>query len=230
MQNTVGIRTLVRYLLGDQEAIRTLASTRHTLWLGLLFVLSAGFAREYDGADLLHEPGHLFLPLGASLLSSLVLFSLLYSPAVKWGEPARAFPSRYVSFLGLFWMTAPLAWLYAIPYERFLDPLDAVRMNLLTLGVVSLWRVALMIRVTRILFDYKSEEAFFLVLLFADAVALALLWFSPVPVIEIMGGIRSEREQIIQSSAGLVLLGGGCALPFLLLSKILVLVSARPTW
>ena len=96
MHNTVGIRTLARYLLGDREAIRTLASTRHTLWLGLLFVLSAGFAREYDGADLLHEPWHVVLPLGASLASSLVLFFLLYLPGEHRSERSGLLPATLV--------------------------------------------------------------------------------------------------------------------------------------
>jgi hypothetical protein len=230
MQDIVGIRTLVRYLLGDSEAIRTLASTRHTLWLGLLFVLSAGFAREYDGADLLHEPWHLFLPLGASLLSSLVLFVLISLPAALRDDPDEPFGSRYLSFLGLFWMTAPLAWLYAIPYEHLLGPANATRMNLLTLGVVSLWRVVLMIRVAMVLYGYSRAAALYLVFLFADAVALTALNFLPIPIIDVMGGFRTPRERVVQGVALDVLLAGGCSLPIWIVGAIGVLIWARPAW
>src|SRR5206468_2426101 len=99
------------------------------------FVLSAGLAREYDGEDLLAEPWHLAIPLGASLASSFLLFAVAYVVAVFRGAPCEPFYGRYLYFLGLFWMTAPLAWLYAIPYERFLSPVGAVQANLLTLGV-----------------------------------------------------------------------------------------------
>ena len=50
------IRTLLRYLVGDHQAILDLAATRWTLVVGFLFVLSAGFAHEYDGQDLRREP------------------------------------------------------------------------------------------------------------------------------------------------------------------------------
>src|SRR4051794_11153260 len=121
----MSIGTLLRYLIGDREAILAIAGTRHSLWIGFLFVLSAGLAREYDGEDLLHEPWHALIPLAASLASSLGLFTLAYGQAVCKGESWREAPGRYLSFLGLFWMTAPLAWLYAVPYERFLPPVEA---------------------------------------------------------------------------------------------------------
>src|SRR5262245_51273237 len=47
----VSITTLLRYLTGSREAIVAIAGNRNALWVGFLFVLSAGFAREYDGED-----------------------------------------------------------------------------------------------------------------------------------------------------------------------------------
>ncbi|MFO0841704.1 MAG: hypothetical protein U0797_04780 [Gemmataceae bacterium] len=131
----MNVRILLRYLLGRRDAIEAIAGNRNALWIGLLFVLSAGFAREYDGEDLWNEPGYLVIPLGASLVSSSLLFLLAYGIAAgnggaRWG---MFFPS-YFAFLGLFWMTAPLAWLYAVPYEHFLSPVEAMRANLVTLG------------------------------------------------------------------------------------------------
>jgi hypothetical protein len=227
----MGTGTLLRYLIGDREAILAIAGNRHALWIGLLFVLSAGFAREYDGEDLLHEPWHLLLPVGASLASSFALFTLAYGVAAAKGAPWRAFFVNYCSFLGLFWMTAPLAWLYAIPYERYLSPADAMRMNLLSLGVVSAWRVALMVRVLMVILNYSLPQAACLVFMFADGIALLLLRFLPFPLIVVMGGLRlSEAERIQHGIACLVFEFGGCSLPFWLLGCLISLAGSRPSW
>src|ERR1700751_1245326 len=126
----MGLVTLLRFLIGDRAAILQLAGSRWTLLIGLLFVLSAGFAREYDGEDLLHEPWHLLLPMAASLVSSFLLYCILYGFSTFNRQDGPSFFAGYRSFLSLFWLTAPLAWLYAIPYERFLDPLPATQANL----------------------------------------------------------------------------------------------------
>jgi hypothetical protein len=216
----MGIRTLLRYLIGDRQAIRGLAASRWTLLIGFVFVLSAALAREYDGKDLLHEPWHLLLPLGASLVASALLF------AVAWGRF-----QHYPAFLGLFWMTAPLAWLYAIPYERFLSPGDAVRANLLTLAVVSVWRVALMVRVLVVLLKYRPVAAFFLVMAFGDAAAVVASLASPVPPIDLMGGLRlTESERVLLGSAVLVVFLGGCSAPLWLIGAIALRIQSKPSW
>ena len=46
--NDMTIRTWLLFLIGNRQAILELAADRRALWVGLLFVLSAGFAREYD--------------------------------------------------------------------------------------------------------------------------------------------------------------------------------------
>jgi hypothetical protein len=215
----MGIRTLLRYLIGDRQAILDLAASRWTLLVGFVFVLSAALAREYDGKDLLDEPWHLLLPLGASLVASALLFAVA-------GSPLR----RYPAFLGLFWMTAPLAWLYAVPYERFLSPADALRANLLTLAVVSVWRVTLMVRVLVVLLNYRPVAAFFLVLAFGDAVAVVASLASPVPLIEVMGGMHlSEREHVRLMVAGLAI-WGGCSLPLWLAGAIVLRIRSKPSW
>jgi hypothetical protein len=38
----MGIRTLLRFLIGNPAAIREIAASRQALWVGLAFVLSAG--------------------------------------------------------------------------------------------------------------------------------------------------------------------------------------------
>lgn len=192
----MSVWTLIRYLMGDRAAILEIASSRHALWVGLLFVLSAGFAREYDGEDLLSEPWHLFIPLGASLVASFVLYFMLRASCEETFLDFRAyFFSDYASFLGLFWMTAPLAWLYAIPYERFCEPRLAIDLNLGTLGLVALWRMALMIRVACVCAAMRPLGATAAVMTFGSgAFGLASLFLS-LPMLSIMGGLRAFDEK-----------------------------------
>lgn len=222
------IGTLFRYLfLLDRQAIHKIAGCRQAVWLGLVFVFSAGFAREYDGEDLLAEPWHLALPLVASLATSFLLFVLVWFLDRGWDREELPFTKAYRSFLGLYWMTAPLAWLYAIPVERFLSPAEAVRANLWLLAIVAAWRVILMIRVVSTLFQLSVWRAMFPVLLFADSLAVAILFLTPLPVFSIMGGIRlSESEQIIQATAFTVGFIGVVSWPVWLIGT--VVVGARP--
>src|SRR5262245_8431110 len=134
----MSIRTVLLYLVGNREAILQVANCRGGLWLGLAFVFSAALAREYDGQDLVHEPWHLLVPLAASLGSSLALYLLIYVISLVRGPRGLPSLNAYRAILQLFWMTAPLAWLYAIPFERFLSPGDATRANLYLLGLVAL--------------------------------------------------------------------------------------------
>jgi hypothetical protein len=204
----MGIRTLVLYLFGHRPSIETIIQSRSAIWIGLLFVLSAGFAREYDGEDLLHEPWHLFLPLGASLLTSFLLFALLtvaFGQVIAPDSSGTDNWSKYLSFLGLYWMTAPLAWLYAIPVEEFLSPADSVRANLSFLGIVSLWRVVLITRAASIFFNRSFAATFFLVMFFANTVAMAVFWFTPLPIISVMGGIRLTESEAVLLSVGIML-------------------------
>ena len=102
----MGIGTLLGYLIGNRAAILTLAAHPRAWVVGLVFVLSAGFAREYDGEDLLHEPWHLLLPLAASLGSSFFLYCILYGISTFSRQDGPSFFSAYRSFLNLFWLTA----------------------------------------------------------------------------------------------------------------------------
>jgi hypothetical protein len=224
----MGIVTLFRFLVGDRGAILQLASTPWTLVVGFVFVLSAGFAREYDAEDLLHKPWHLLLPLGASLAASLVLFCFL-KPSTADSDPS--FFSGYLSFLGLFWMTAPLAWLYAIPYERFLGSDESMQANLGTLGLVAAWRVILMMRILFVLFGYTVVEAFCLVMAFADALALPALIFVPQQILSGMSGIQqSNREALLAGVGFQVGLAAGCTSPIWFVLGVGHWLMSEPHW
>lgn len=223
----ITLSTLGRFLLGRRDAILSLAACRQTLWLGLMLVFSAALAREYDGEDLLHEPWHLLLPLVASLVTSFILFGLI--SLVAWCRHAgfSGFWSRYRKFLGLYWMTAPLAWMYAIPVERFLSAGDATTTNLNLLAIVSLWRVLLMTRIVSVLLSAPYWQAFCLVMLFADTVALALVSQIDVQVFAIMGGVRlTEAEAALAGAKILVSLFGTLSWPIWLIAS-LALTSRR---
>lgn len=225
------IGTLFRYSVGSRRAILEIASCPSALWLGVLLVLSAGLAREYDGADLLHEPWHLLIPLAASLVTSFGLFCIVFAAARNRGIRDGSFGNLYRSFLSLFWMTAPLAWLYAIPVERFLSPGDAVVANLWLLALVSLWRVALITRVITVLFGATGIAVFWLVMLFADTLALTILRLTPLPVFNFMGGIRhSPSDQAIQDVAFMVGFWGALTWPVWLIGSCVIVLSKRPGW
>jgi len=185
------ITTLFGYWIGQESAIREIASNRRLLPVGFLFCLSAALARHYDGKYLLHEPWFLLAPAGASLVTSSILFFFLYlATSVRARKVLPAFASCYLSFLGLYWMTAPLAWLYGIPYERFLNTADAAQANVWTLELVSLWRVLLMSRVVALLTPSSLFSAFVKIAVPAAGIVFVALSYARMPLIDWMGGVR----------------------------------------
>jgi hypothetical protein len=201
------------------------------LWIGLLFVLSAGFAREYDGEDLLREPWRLLIPVGASLAASFLLFLVAFGRLFLRREGRPPFFATYRAFLTLFWLTAPLAWLYAIPYERFLSAGAATSANLWTLALVAAWRVALMVRVVSVLTGRGVKPSLFLVMAFADAAALTAVHFMPAPVVSVMGGVRlTESEKAISSATLLVSSLGILLAPVWGIGALTAFFTGQPAW
>jgi hypothetical protein len=109
-----------------------------------------------------------------------------------------------------------MAWLYGIPYEALLSPLEAARANLWTLGLVSARRVALMVRVVSVVFNLRVRSALPLVTIVADSAALTALHLAPLPIICVIGGI-SPANEIIAVTAFLVKLVGWLTLPIWIL-------------
>jgi hypothetical protein len=77
---------LFMFLLGRRTAIIQCWQMPRAWVYGLILVLTAGLAREYDAEYLLAEPWHLLLPVAASLVTSFVLYLLIYVPASTMGE------------------------------------------------------------------------------------------------------------------------------------------------
>lgn len=226
------LHTLLLFFLGDREAILTIARSRGALAVGAMFVLSAALARDYDGEDLLIEPWHLIMPFITSFFAAFVLHALANFRLFRVrGQSGTDFFDRFGCFFRLFWMTAPLAWLYAIPYERFLSPLDATRANLTTLAVVSVLRLALMMRVLVVLYGYRWWGAAAVVLPFACLSALFATVILHIPLFTVMGGIRyGERTRLISDfSKGLEVVGFFGGIASVLVFAVLVRLET-PKW
>ena len=191
---------LARYLLGNRDAILHFARARYTIVLGFVFCLIAGLAREYDGTYLPDEPWAVLKPaLVSATTAFLLLFLMGMVGANRWATAPR-FPGSYRALLGLFWMTAPLGWLYAIPVERWLAEYDATVANLVALALVATWRVALMSRVVYVLTSGLVMQSIALVLFFSCMVAglaSTCLIGNGRPLIAVMAGIRPTPAEVL---------------------------------
>lgn len=228
------IRSIFLYLLGDRESILELAHSRWTLLVGALLVLSAGLARNYDGEDLAREPWHLLGPFGASIVTSIGLFMLFMALATT-RDPRRAGVwarwRLYPGFLSLYWMTAPLAWLYGIPYERFLTPSGAVEANMWTLAAVAAWRVLLMARVVSLLLRTSFFPVLVWTAFYGAVLMFAAVLISPKPILDIMGGLHLPPEDRVLKN---MMANLGCssfvAIPVLLILGIVMMPQFNPLW
>ncbi|MBY0261270.1 MAG: hypothetical protein K2Q20_02950 [Phycisphaerales bacterium] len=189
--------------MGSRRAmLDAAAGWRVSLLIGALLVLSAGLARNYDGEDLRHEPFWLLGPFVASIITSLLLFGLY--KIIAAGKGLTLAWRRYPGFLGLYWLTAPLAWLYGVPYETFLSPVDAIHANAVTLCVVALWRVLLMARLGQVLLGGQFWTGVVVDLCFGISVITLASIFGPRPVLDVMGGLRLSAVERAQSELAML--------------------------
>ena len=174
------MRTLIQFLLGSRTAILTLATRPETFPLSLFLVIVAGFVREYGRSNMWEKPWLVGVPLVASILLALVLFPVVEIVARQRGSEGGRFWSRFKVFLSLIWMTAPLAWVFALPVEHFMSPDNAAIVNLWLLGIISLWRIFLLARILGVLFVAEANEivvtgTIFIVMLVVDTLLLCNL-------------------------------------------------------
>lgn len=204
----------LKYLFGNRAAILNAAQWRGAIWAGVALVVLTGFARNYDQMFITENP---VMWLFGSLLFSFVSGSWLY--IVLYGFFARRemanadgvkpnFWSGWGLFMGLFWLTAPIAWLYAIPVERFCDSVTATKLNITLLAVVSLWRVLLMTRVIQVVTTASFVMALVWVILAAALEVCVVFFFGggfAKRIISSMGGMRnSPEEELLYSAMGTV--------------------------
>lgn len=201
------------FLFGDVDAIRRIASCPNGLFIGGLLVLSAALARTWQRHDLRMKPWLLGVPFVASFAACVMLVASL----IVWrpgpvGDALRNLPALLV----LFWMTAPLAWLYGIPFERMLAEASAVKWRLRMLLLVSVWRMALMMQVASVLYNIPGLSASLLLLSFGNLVALIALNVdrprrvaNPPAIIGVMGGISPQGRRTSQTLRNV----SGCLVP-----------------
>jgi hypothetical protein len=229
-------RTLVQFLFGHAGAIREIAGRRAWFPLGAALVLLTSIPRNYDQTWIGEKPVLWLLgPLLFSFVSGTFLFAVLHefflrrkqgpdSPRSPWG-------SQWVSFMGCFWLTAPVAWVYAVPVERFLDPLTATKANLALLALVATWRVLLMARVVNVVCGARFGAALVWVLVPALAEAFALTFFSEAcgkQLMSSMAGMRNSPEEDIKlETVQTVMLVSMIGLPAFLLTGIALRAKSK---
>ena len=156
----------------------------HFAW-GLFATWIAGVGRWWDDDD-------------AVFLQILGLGSVVYVfvlAAVLWVvvRPLIAPEWKYGRVVTLLMFTSPLAWLYAIPVEKFMSIESAAHANLRFLQVVALWRVAILFWLLVKVADFGLWRA-----LIAGLMPLAMIVGTLVSLnlhnvtFRIMGGFRDE--------------------------------------
>jgi hypothetical protein len=203
--------SIARYLFGNAGAIREVATNRAALWAGIWLVLLTAIARNYDQNYVSETPMWLIGPLVFSFFSGSFLYWIVirgfakrhFEPTVEQQQHAQ-----WPAFMALFWMTAPIAWLYAIPVERFFDSYRAAQANLLLLAVVSLWRVLLMSRVLAVLLGVRFVRALGWVLVAASLEVIIVVFLGAIfgpsfgrRVMAGMAGMRNAPEESLLSFA-----------------------------
>jgi len=199
----VGLKSLVsetvRLLTFRNVKIDTTSSPlAYGLWvIGLAWL--AGIGRYWD-----HPSPSLFELSGLrSVAYIFILSTILY--LIVW--PLKRKRWSWLAVFVFVGLTSPLAWLYAVPVERFTSASTAITLNVRFLMVVALWRVALY---GVFLWRYAGlRHASFIAALLAP---LAIILFALVAlnlenaIFEIMAGIERERtpDQELSDSRFLV--------------------------
>lgn len=193
----------------------------HYLLFGLVASWIAGLGRSWDAPE---AEWWQYAGLGSV---AYILFMALFLWAII--APLKPEHWSYVGVLTFVGMTAPPAFIYAIPVERFFDPVTAYKLNYCFLILVAAWRVALLwfylreaakLSLRRTLLGTLAPLAIILVI-------TAMLNMDRV-IMEDMGGIRDASQRTPDDSAARVLANlGGLAFwscPFLVLGYMVAIL------
>lgn len=178
-------------------------SLQQDFWRWFIFVFFstwvAGIGRYWD-----HPTAEYWQYLGVGSIVYIFCLSLLLF-LIVW--PLRPSNWTYRGVLVFVGLTSLPALLYAIPVERVVDLKTAQSINAWFLGVVAVWRVALLIRylITSAKLHWFIVVTVSVLLLSGIVVTLTLLNLEHV-VFDLMAGIREENASP-NDSAYLIVLG-----------------------
>ena len=193
----ISASVILGFLLGQRSSIQRLLNSPNILWYATFLVFTAAVAREYDAVSLADRPWDLLGPFAASILLCTLIFVLVNICLAMAKRPSNKLLADYKTFLSGYWLTAPLAWLYAVPIEIMADEVTSLRFNLTALSIVSIWRVLLFSRVLSIIYALPFLYALAWVLVPCMAIAFYFLVSAILPMVSIMGGIRMTQTQAI---------------------------------
>lgn len=108
------------------------------LVMALVFTWIAGLGRHWDHVD----------PLWWQRFGLGSLAYLFATAALVWIVGAPLYPRawRYLDVLLFVALTSPLAWVHALPIDRWMSVEDAATADAWILAVVATWRMALLVR------------------------------------------------------------------------------------
>ena len=181
-------RQTFRFLTFQSLKIEGKRDLLHLAIAGIVFAWIAGLGRYWD-----HPSAHIWQYMGlGSVIYIFVLSALIWILAL----PLRPERWSYLSVLTFVGLTSPLAWLYAIPVERFVPISTAVTANVLFLAIVAMWRVALYVYFLRVIAKLSGAKVFVLTLLPLTGIIFALAALNlEHAVFEIMAGLETERTE-----------------------------------
>ncbi len=164
--------TLVRYVATQWRFLTfrsaPIAATERTAFLGFALVATwiAGLGRYWD-----HEKPHVVQSLGLGSVAYVFVFTSLL-----WivGLPLKPRAWRFSDVLLFVAMTSPLAWLYAVPVERFMTVELAAAANAVFLTIVAAWRVALLVRHLHVVCGLGEKTSLVTAFLPLTAIVVAL--------------------------------------------------------
>jgi hypothetical protein len=218
-------RTLARWLSFRFDRDEYAALGWREARVGLVLAWISGLGRYWDHptAGLAQKSG-----LG-SVVYVLALSALLW-------HTLRPFPAQrgsYANVAAMVGMTAPLAWLYALPVERWTSVENAIDLNIAFLAIVAIWRVSLYARYLRVgwRFDWLATIVCTFLPLVAIVTSLTLFNLEHA-VFSIMGGLQREgaSERVIDETYKVVVeitFFAWCALLPLLAGYVVAIVRAR---
>lgn len=150
--------TVLKFLCGNRNAILEIARNQRAIWIGLFFVLSAGLLQSANRYYLFGEFWMFVQPLIQSLWFSFIIYFIVevIDVACDPCETDLLKKSNLLQRLGivftLYWMTTPLNWLHAIPFERIFTSVEQFERNSFFLTeLIWIWRGMLVVVILGVL-------------------------------------------------------------------------------